>query len=151
MRRSSTKRSSMPPLTMSFRCTAPSAQLSRATTSGVPPVLGDALDRVVELGRARVRRSASTNALTASGAPLRICWPSRSTPLIRVVAVKGMNSASTLGERALADPVLLGQDDDRPPLGRLVGQRGELGDVRELALVDAVGRDELGSPAGCRA
>ena len=37
MRRSSTKRSSIPPLTMSFRCTAPSAQLSLATRSGVPP------------------------------------------------------------------------------------------------------------------
>ena len=35
--RSSSKRSFMPPLTMSFRWTTPSAQLSRETTSGVPP------------------------------------------------------------------------------------------------------------------
>ena len=37
IRRSSSKRSLMPPLTMSFRWTTPSAKLSWATTSGVPP------------------------------------------------------------------------------------------------------------------
>ena len=36
----------------------------------------------------------STKRLTASAAPLRSCLPSRSTPLIRVVAENGMNVAS---------------------------------------------------------
>ncbi len=39
MRRSSAKRSRMPPLTMSFRWITPSSLPSRATASGVPPDL----------------------------------------------------------------------------------------------------------------
>src|SRR5262249_44170105 len=38
---------------------------------------------------------------------------------------------------------LLRQDDDGPALGRLVGQRGELGRFGELAFRDAVDGDEL--------
>ncbi len=71
MRRSSTKRSSMPPLTMSFRWIAPSAQLSLATTSGVPP--SSAMRCTTASSSAGTRPPFdSTNALTASGAPLRI-------------------------------------------------------------------------------
>ena len=50
-----------------------------------------------------------------------------------------------LAELALAQPVaLLGEHDDRAPFGRLVGERGELRHLGELALLDAVDRDELG-------
>ena len=43
----------------------------------------------------------------------------------------------------LAEPVLLGQHDDRAALGRLVGQRDELRGLGELGLGDAGHRDEL--------
>lgn len=46
---------------------------------------------------------------------------------------------------ALAQPVrLLRQDDDGAALGRLVGQRGELGGVRQFGLRHPRDRDELG-------
>ena len=140
--RSSSKRSLMPPLTMSFRWTTPSTQLSWATTSGVPPDCGDALHELVELG-GRAPPFSATNRLTASAAPLRRLRPSRSTPLMRVEAENGMNCV--LAELLLAEPEpLLGEDDDRASLGRLVGERGELGDLGELELLDAVDRQELG-------
>ena len=92
IRRSSSNRCLIPPLTMSFKWIAPSAQLSRATTSGVPP--DSAISWTVRSRSAGTRPPCSvTNALIASGAPLRICWPSRSTPLMRVVAVNGTNVA----------------------------------------------------------
>ena len=40
-------------------------------------------------------------------------------------------------ELALADPVLLGEHDDRAALGRLVGERGDLRDLGQLGLADA--------------
>ncbi len=46
-------------------------------------------------------------------------------------------------ELALADPVLLGEDDDRAALGRLVGERGELRRLGQLGLLDPRHRDEL--------
>ncbi len=68
-----------------------------------------------------------------------------STPLMRVCAVKATNVAAQLLDLALADPVLLlGEDDDAPALGRLVGEGGELRGVREIALRDAARREELG-------
>ena len=68
---------------------------------------------------------------------------------------EGDEGGLDLGQLALAKAVaLLGEDDDRAPLGRLVGERGELGDLGELAFVHAVDRDELGClavPEGDRA
>src|SRR5262249_13320578 len=50
-----------------------------------------------------------------------------------------------LAELALAEPELfLGQHYDRAALGRLVGERGELRDLGQLLLADAVDRDEFG-------
>ena len=49
-----------------------------------------------------------------------------------------------LGELVLADPVLLREHDDRAALGRLVGERGDLRDLRELDLAHPGHRDELG-------
>ena len=88
----------------------------------------------------------------ASAAPLRIWRPFRLTPLIRVWAVNGDERGAELLDVALADPVLLlGQDHDAAALRRLVGQRGELGRVGEVALGDAGRREELPSPGGCPA
>ena len=82
------------------------------------------------------------NALTASAAPLRI-----------IVAVQvdaahprrgGEGDELVLAELALAQAeLLLREHDDRAALRRLVGERGELRDLGELALVDARRRDEL--------
>ena len=58
---------------------------------------------------------------------------SRSTPLMRVCAVKGTNVGAERVDVALAQAVLLlGQHDDAAALRRLVGQRGELRGVGQL-------------------
>ena len=70
---------------------------------------------------------------------------------MRVWAVNGMKSAR-VGQLAAADAVLLlGQHDDRPALGRLVGQRRELRGVGQLASLDARQRAGTRWPGGCRA
>ena len=74
----------------------------------------------------------------ASAAPLRTCRPFRSTPLMRVWAVKGTNVAPSFSISRSRSPVLLlGQHDDAAALGRLVGERRELGRVGERGLGDA--------------
>ena len=100
MRRSSAKRSRMPPFTMSLRWMTPSSRPSHATAKGVPP------DLAISSARAWISRTASaltlgcktctapvavtalTDAVTAariaSTAPLRIEELSTSTPLMRV-------------------------------------------------------------------
>ena len=96
--RSWAKRSLMPPLTMSLSWTTPSTSRPSATTSGVPPereTLSTASDTI--LGNRPPLWSTKTR--MASAAPLRIQragWPStvaKSTPLMRVCAVKGTNCA----------------------------------------------------------
>ncbi len=70
--------------------------------------------------------------------------PSKLTPLMRVWAVNGMNSASMLGDLASAQTVLLfGEHDDAAAFGRFVGKAGKLGGVGQVGFVDAVGRDEF--------
>ena len=91
--RSSSKRSFMPPLTMSLRWMTPSAQLSRATTSGVPPCSATLWTIWSSSAGARPPCS-SMKVLTASAAPLRISVPFMSIPLIRVWAVKGTKLCS---------------------------------------------------------
>ena len=77
----------------------------------------------------------STKRLTASAAPLRSSLPLMSTPLIRVVARERDEGRLVLAELALAQAVaLLREHDDRAALRRLVGERGELRDLGELAL-----------------
>ena len=141
--RSSSKRSLMPPLTMSFRWMTPSTKLSWATTSGVPPA------RAI-LSTSSSRRAgawppcSSTKRLTASAAPLR------SLRAVHVDAAhpRGRGERDegrlVLAELAAAQAVaLLGEHDDRAALRRLVGERGELGRLGELARRDAVDGDEL--------
>ena len=62
---------------------------------------------------------------------------------MRVEAENGTNCV--LAELPLAEAeALLGEDDDRAALGRLVGERRELRDLGELELVDAADGQELG-------
>ena len=57
-----------------------------------------------------------------------------------------------LAELALAQvEALLREHDDRAALGRLVGERGELRDLGELALLDARAPAGTRPPGGCRA
>ena len=94
IRRSSSNRSRIPPLTMSLRWITPSTKLSWATTSGVPPAR--AMRSTSASSRSGTRPPCwVTNALIASAAPLRSRLPFMSTPLIRVVAENGTNSCST--------------------------------------------------------
>jgi hypothetical protein len=63
----------------------------------------------------------------ASAEPLRMRMPGRLTPLMRVWALKGTNSAWM--SLMIATPqvvLLLGQDDDGAAFGGFVGERGEL-------------------------
>ena len=134
MRRSSAKRSWMPPLTMSLRWMTPSTCAPSATTSGVPPSWAIAVHAACDAG-------GELAALLRDVAPR---WRRRrpcgsrgrrgSTPLMRVWAVNGTNVAPSALHVAPAQAVLLlGQHDDAAPLRRLVGQRGELRGVGQLS------------------
>ena len=93
IRRSSAKRSRMPPLTMSLRWTRPSTCAVAGHGQRRAAALGDASRRP----RCSSARDAAALALTHSrrSRPPRPCGsraPSTSTPLMRVWAVKGTNS-----------------------------------------------------------
>ena len=127
---------------MSFRWTTPSAQLSRATTSGVPPCSATPCDDPVELG-GRAAALLVDEPLDGVGGALA------DQRAVHVDAAHARRRAErdelVLAELALAQAEpLLRQHDDRAALGRLVGERRELRDLGELALLDAVDRQELG-------
>jgi hypothetical protein len=94
MARSWANRSLIPPLTTSFRKMTPSASLPSATTSGVPPFL-EMSSTAADIAGGYEPPCDSTHALTLAAAPLRIeragapSEAARSTPLMRVCAVKG--------------------------------------------------------------
>ncbi len=96
--RSWAKRSLMPPLTMSLSWITPSTSRPSATTRGVPPER-ETLSTVSATALGNRPPSRSTKTRIASAAPLRMRragWPSiaaKSTPLMRVCAVKGTNCA----------------------------------------------------------
>ncbi len=150
MRRSSAKRSLMPVLTMSLSSTMPSTREPSATASGVLPRRATSSAARSDSGGI-APPSASTCWRTASTAPLRsgshrhpgCAAAGRSTPLMRVWAVKGTKSApatrSVVGCRLRrASSTML------RPFGRLVGQRGQQRDARQPLLRHA-GRREKGA------
>ena len=100
----------------------------------MPPARATRSTDVREAGRERAAARA-TQAWMASDAPLRMAVPLVWTPLMRVSALKGTNSRPRGDLLALAQAeALLGEDDDRAALGGLVGQRGELGRLGQVAL-----------------
>ena len=127
----------MPPLTMSLRWTTPSAQLSLATTSGVPPCSA----------------TRCTAASTSAGARPPFSLDERLDGVGRALADHAAVEVDAahprrrrerdelvLAELALAQvEALLREHDDRAALRRLVGERGELRDLGQLALLDPVG------------
>ena len=91
------KRSLIPPFTMSFRCIMPSTLLSLATIRGVAPCCDNSSDFCF-ISSGKNPLLLKTKERIASTEPFLIfcILPSTviSTPLIRVCAVKGINSAS---------------------------------------------------------
>ena len=92
MARNRAKRSRMPSLTMSLRWMTPRARAPSHTASGVPPESPISPATRSSSGGSAAPWASRCRA-TASTAPLRICRPSRSQPLMRVWAVKGMKVA----------------------------------------------------------
>ena len=126
----------------------PSTWLSRATASGVPPSRRDAVDDACELGRRRDRPRLRPTSTIASAAPLRRRVAVEvDAAHARLRRERARSWASCGADLVLADPVLLGQHDDRAALGRLVGERRQLRRLGQLGLVDAGHRDELGGLA----
>ncbi len=147
IRRSSAKRSLMPPLTMSFELDDAEDVPGRSRhDEGRRALLRDLGDLRANgrRGNAPARRLRRRPRI-ASDAPLRICRPSTSTPLMRVWAVNGTKYGAAVAQVALADlEPLLREHDDAPALGRLVGERRELRRVGEVLLADAGRRMKRG-------
>ena len=94
MRRSSAKRSRMPPFTMSFRCIAPSSRPFLVDGERRAAGLGDPIRDALKLARRQHRpRGFRYAPRPRRRRPLRIETPSVSTPLIRVCALKGTKCA----------------------------------------------------------
>ena len=73
----------------------------------------------------------------ASAAPLRISRPSRSDPAHPGLGGRRDEASPQDVKVTLAKAVpLLGEDDDLAALRRLVGERGELGRIRQGPLID---------------
>ncbi len=115
IRRSSAKRSRMPPLTMSLRWMTPSRRPSsrhgERRAAGLGDVGGDRLDLAHRVGghgcsvappAGRPAAAAPTKASTASTAPLRMGAPPISTPLIR--RLRGERARRWRGGVAMSRP-----------------------------------------------
>jgi hypothetical protein len=106
---------------------------------------GDAVDRAVELAR----RGAALGANPVSdrvGGALAQHRPVHVDPAHARLRGEGHEARRGLADGrhlVLAQPVLLGQHDDRAPFGGLIGQRGELCDLGEVGLGDAGHGHEL--------
>ena len=124
-----------------------------ATTSGVPPAAGDALDDRLQLGGdgapplpVHVGDDGVGRAL-ADLAPVEV-----DARHARLRGERARTTASCRAELAPAQAVaLLGEHDDRAALGRLVGQRGQLRGLGQLALARRRPPAGTRSPGGCRA
>jgi hypothetical protein len=108
----------------------PSTSRSSATTSGVPPP-GDIVRGPGDGRREASRLSRSTWMLMRRPRPLRMAAAGcrsgpKSTPLMRVWAVKGTNFGVRGRVRRRAARTFFGQHDDGAAFRRFVGQRGEL-------------------------
>ena len=119
----------------------PSATPFSVTTSGVPPPSATLVDELVELGRRLV-------ALVDDEPPYRLgrALADRAAVDVDTADARLRAEGDERGARELAlaeAEALLGEDHDRAPLRRLVGQAGELGRIGELALGDARQRQEL--------
>ena len=153
IRRSSAKRSRMPPLTMSLRWMTPSSLPSLATASGVPPAPAilaaiDSSSRTT-LGAVAL---ALQSAMTASTAPLRIEAPSTVDAAHAGLRREGNEPGMQRRHLAAADAVLLlGQHDDRAALRRLVATARRAARRRPARARRRRAPAGTRSPGGCRA
>ena len=134
IRRSSAKRSLIPPLTMSLSWTTPSTLRALGDDERRAALLGDRVDARAHLGGERRRPWRATYASIGVGRALADLAPCPRAVDAAHPRLRGERDERRL-ERvhvALADAVpLLREDDDAPPLGRLVGERRELRGVGE--------------------
>ncbi len=143
MARSEASRSFIPPLTMSFEMNDAKNLDPSATASGVPPFLEmrseisesdcrHAAARLLhELGDRVSRAFSQSAAVDVDAAHSRIGGERNELRFV-------------LGDFAAAQAVfLLGQHDDRAPLGRFVGKAGQLSGICQFAFVDSVDRYEF--------
>ena len=114
--RSWSKRTRMPSLTTSLSSMTPSTWLSRATASGVEPWRAIRSSSGWSSCGARPP-SLVTQRRTASPAPLRRLVPLRSTPLIRVSAVKGTKRAWAVASSCSRSPYCLASTTIERPSG----------------------------------
>ena len=137
--RSWAKRSLMPPLTTSLSSTTPSTLRAIGHDQRRAAGAGGGFDGLARHPPDRRRPVASTHGLAPNRPRLcGCCGPSRSTPLMRVCAVKGTKVACGCSNFAAADvELLLGEHHDAAAFGRFIGQRGELRGIGELLLGDA--------------
>ena len=146
IRRSRSKRSAMPSLTTSLSSMTPSTCASRATASGVEPSRATRSSSACE----RRRRLA---ALVGDPAQDRVARALAQARAVEVDAAhaglrgEGDELRVLRLELVLAQPVLLGEHDDRAALGRLVGQRRVLRRLGQLGLLHPGHRDEGGGLA----
>ncbi len=111
--RSWSNRSVMPSFTTSTRATTPRASPPSATTRGVPPPVAMP-STMPSRASGTVPPCSLTQRRTESVAPLRTEVPARSTPLMRVWAVKGTRVASLRSRSSRSNLSLARTTIDRP-------------------------------------
>ncbi len=152
MRRSSAKRSLMPPLTMSLSSITPRTCSPSATTSGVRPAARNVLDGFSHRGRhlaaLRLRHSARSHRRRPCGSCVRR-GRRRSSASARRTARTWRRARRS--SRSRKPKRRLRQHDDAAALGRLVGERSELRRIGEVARAPRRAPAGTPSPGGCPA
>ena len=143
--RSSSKRSRMPPLTISLSWITPSTwgllPLHSATTSGVPPVR--AISSTLPCTPAESARPDLRRKLHGIGGAFANLAAVQVDAAHAGLRRERDEMCAKIMDVAPAQVVgLLGQHDDAAPFRRFVGQRGKLGGVRQLLGRNALGRDK---------
>ena len=135
-------RSRIPPFTMSFRCTTPSARPFSATASGVPPER-EIRSTVARTSGGTVPPSSHDVALDGVGRALPDLPPVERDPRHACLRRERQERRVLSGEVAAADAELLGQDDNRAALRRLVRERRQLRRIGQRLLRHARRWQEL--------